>query len=194
MTAGPYSPGAWVPTFVVQNLVTNFGAGGNPAVEDLQWSGTSLPRGVVLHEQIGSVVAFPASANATAVLYTTASIAWQPGRAYRVEHLGVYRAASHLRPALQIRKTNASGTNLVEGARPVMGTDANTDEPVSRIGYVVNDTAAVVNAPLALVFTQPATAVSGQLTGATGAGAPWVKVTDEGKALSAGGKIQGVSV
>jgi hypothetical protein len=147
----------------------------------------------VLFEQIASVVSFPASTTPT-VLYTTASIAWQPGRAYRVEHLGVYRAASLVRPALQLRKTNASGTVLVEGARPVIGTSANTDEPVSRIGYVVNDTAAVVNAPLALVFTQPATVVSGQLTGQTSASAPWIKVTDEGKALSAGGKITGASV
>jgi hypothetical protein len=158
---------------------------------DMSYGGESLGRGTVLFEQITSVVSTTTSLTEQA-LHTTASIAWQPGRAYEVILIAQLKSSVSQSPTVRLRKTNASGTILVEGPRVAVGLTPN-DYQAIRHNFVVNDNGSVVNAALAVCIT-PAVATVVSINSASGASSTWIRVTDVGQSVAGGGSIIGVSV
>jgi hypothetical protein len=162
-------------------------------VGDWQYNGVSQPRGLVLFEYITSQLSTTTTI-AEQLLYTTGSIAWQPGRVYEVYSYLQVKSAAVQNPTVSFRKTNLAGTVLLNGPRVEIDVTGQ-DIMCIRHGYVVNDTGSVVNAPLALTVAPTVATVVSIDGSATPTTSPcFIRVIDVGTSLASGGTITGVSV
>lgn len=163
---------------------------GNPAAPiDYFLNGVNHPRGPLYFESITTSAASGAVAGTEYLMFTTTSnITFINGRAYEVTFHGIINSAVTQVPLLHIRKTNATGTLLINGGRQPI-TNAGTNLGFEKRGIIVNTSGADVVAPLALTVT-PSSATLVNVLGAAASSQAYWRVVDIGST----GDYQGVSV
>jgi len=164
------------------DVVLNFGKGNPPlSTADIQWGGTSLPKGLVYEEAFTFSHATPAAIGEDLAWTSAQPMLLQDGHAFKVFWKAQKKSGTAQAFGCNLRQTNLAGTLLRSGGADEISFTGR-DLEITKIWHFVNTSGSDKTLKLAVTANPTVAAAVTLESGVAGPGVGYIAVTDEGPA------------